>query len=44
MQKFINHDTKGPNISFRAVDVFDKSLWRHVNGRADVDIFEFGSE
>jgi hypothetical protein len=44
MQKLINHDTEGPNISFRTVDVFDKSLWRHVNGRADVDIFEFGSE
>ena len=44
MQKFINHNTEGPNISFGTVDVFDKSLRRHINRRANVDIFEFGSE
>ena len=42
VQKFVDHDSEGPNVGFGSVNVLDKSLWRHVNGRADVDILEFG--
>jgi hypothetical protein len=27
MQKLVDKDTKGPNISFGAIDVVNKALW-----------------
>lgn len=41
MQKLINKHTKGPDICLGTIDVVDESLWRHVDGRTDIDIFEF---
>lgn len=44
MQKLKYQNSKGPNVSLRAVNVFDKALRRHVNGRANVDVLKFGSD
>ncbi len=35
MKKFIDNNSKGPDVSFRAVNVVDVSLGRHVNRRSD---------
>ena len=40
MQKLINEHPEGPYIRLRAIDVVDEALRRHVDGRADIDIFE----
>ncbi len=42
MQKFIDEHSECPHICLGAVDVLDESLGRHVDGRADVDVFELG--
>lgn len=42
VQKFVDHDSESPDIGFGSVNVFDKPLWRHVNGWTDVDILELG--
>lgn len=41
MQEFKHHYTEGPNISLRTIHIFNQTLWRHVNGRADINILEF---
>lgn len=41
MQKLINEDAESPDVRLGAVDVVDEALWRHVDGGADVDVFEF---
>lgn len=41
MQKLINKHTEGPDICLGAIYVVDESLRRHIDGRTDIDIFEF---
>ena len=40
MVKFVDHDSKGPNICFGTIDVIEEALGRHVEGRPDVHILE----
>ena len=42
MEKFIDENSKRPDISLWPIDVIDESLRRHIDWRANVDIFEFG--
>lgn len=42
MQQLIDEDSKSPNVSFWAIDIVDEALRRHVDGRPNVNIFEFG--
>lgn len=41
MKKFINQDAKSPNIRLWTVYIVNKALWRHINRRSNVDVFEF---
>ena len=43
MQQFIDQHAKRPDISLRTIHIINQSLGRHVDGRPDVDIFEFCS-
>lgn len=40
MEKFVNENSKGPDIGFGAINVVNKSLGAHVEGAADGDIPE----
>ena len=40
VNQFIDDYSEGPNICLLAVDIVDKSLWRHVQRGAYVQIFE----
>lgn len=44
MQKFVDEHPECPNVSFRAIDVMNEALGRHVNRRADVDVLELFSK
>ena len=40
MIKFEDHDSEGPDICFRTIDVAEEALRRHIEGRPDVQILE----
>lgn len=40
MQQLINEHPEGPDIGLGPVDIIDEALRRHVDGRADVNIFK----
>ena len=41
MKKFVDENSKGPDISFGTIDVMDEAFWRHIDRRPDVDVLEF---
>ena len=42
MQKFINHDSKGPDVGFGSVVVVNEAFWAHVDGAADGNVCKEG--
>lgn len=38
MEKFIDEDTKRPDVGFRTIDVVNQSFGTHVEWAADADI------
>jgi hypothetical protein len=41
VKQFIDEHSEGPNVSLRPIDVLNESFGRHVDGGADIDVFEF---
>lgn len=40
MQQFKDENSECPNIGFRTINVMNKSLRSHINGRSNIDVFE----
>lgn len=40
MKKLVNKHSKCPNVGFRAINILNKPLWRHIDRRSNIDVFE----
>lgn len=40
MYKFVDEYAECPNVSFRAIDILDNSLWAHVNRTSNANVFK----
>jgi hypothetical protein len=43
MKKLEHKYPEGPYIGLGTIYIFDQALWGHIDGRPNVDIFEFGA-
>ena len=43
MQEFVDDHSECPDVSLGSVKVVNKSLWRHIDWRAYVDVLEIRS-